>query len=171
MGATDVAIEVFGGARHWLQSRVAESIVFHELSTGAADDLVKVTEIARSIVTQYGMDEKLRNVANQRQRSARSSTRLRPGLTEGRQEPYGQEPCRTRMSRIFSEREDPAGLPIGKGRQECGSRCERAWRRSAHRPDAGRRLQRRAGRGDTHDLGRLSTLTQWSPRNRMVAPP
>jgi cell division protease FtsH len=44
--------------------------VFDELSTGAADDLAKVTDIARSIVTQYGMDEKLGNVVFERQRSA-----------------------------------------------------------------------------------------------------
>lgn len=53
-----------------LGGRAAESIVFGSLSTGAADDLVKVTDIARSIVTQYGMDEKLGNVAYERPRTA-----------------------------------------------------------------------------------------------------
>lgn len=38
-----------------LAGRVAEALVFHEISTGAADDLVKVTNIAEAIVTQYGM--------------------------------------------------------------------------------------------------------------------
>ncbi|WP_413291590.1 ATP-dependent zinc metalloprotease FtsH [Bdellovibrio sp. HCB337] len=38
-----------------LGGRVAESLVFHEISTGAADDLVKVTNIAEAIVTKYGM--------------------------------------------------------------------------------------------------------------------
>jgi cell division protease FtsH len=42
-----------------LGGRAAEKIVFSETSTGAADDLVKVTNIARSMVTRYGMDEKL----------------------------------------------------------------------------------------------------------------
>jgi cell division protease FtsH len=45
-----------------LGGRAAESIVFNELSTGAADDLVKVTDIARSMVTQFGMVEKLGQV-------------------------------------------------------------------------------------------------------------
>jgi cell division protease FtsH len=40
-----------------LGGRAAEQLVFGELSTGAADDLTKATEIARSIVTRYGMDE------------------------------------------------------------------------------------------------------------------
>ncbi|MBW4048024.1 MAG: ATP-dependent zinc metalloprotease FtsH [Proteobacteria bacterium] len=39
--------------------RAAEHIVFEHWSTGAADDLVKVTDIARSMVTRYAMVEKL----------------------------------------------------------------------------------------------------------------
>lgn len=46
-----------------LGGRAAEWIVFHHLSTGAADDLIRVTDIARAIVTRYGMTEKLGNVA------------------------------------------------------------------------------------------------------------
>ncbi|HZU89803.1 MAG TPA: AAA family ATPase, partial [Stellaceae bacterium] len=42
-----------------LGGRAAEHIVFGELSTGAADDLQKVTDIARSIVTRYGMTAEL----------------------------------------------------------------------------------------------------------------
>ena len=42
-----------------LGGRAAEKLVFDHLSTGAADDLAKVTDIARSMVTRYGMDEGL----------------------------------------------------------------------------------------------------------------
>jgi cell division protease FtsH len=45
-----------------LGGRAAEHLVFGELSTGAADDLVKVTDIARSIVTRYGMTDELGQV-------------------------------------------------------------------------------------------------------------
>ena len=45
-----------------LGGRAAEHIVFGELSTGASDDLVKVSDIARSIVTRYGMTEELGQV-------------------------------------------------------------------------------------------------------------
>ncbi len=38
-----------------LGGRTAEEIAFGQLSTGAADDLAKVTDIARSMVTRYGM--------------------------------------------------------------------------------------------------------------------
>ncbi|MEJ2233532.1 MAG: ATP-dependent zinc metalloprotease FtsH, partial [Syntrophobacterales bacterium] len=39
--------------------RVAEEIVFQDISTGAQNDLQKATDIARSMVTEYGMSEKL----------------------------------------------------------------------------------------------------------------
>src|SRR5215212_1601061 len=46
-----------------LGGRAAELIVFEHLSTGATDDLRRVTDIARSMVTRYGMSEKLGSVA------------------------------------------------------------------------------------------------------------
>jgi cell division protease FtsH len=42
-----------------LGGRAAEVLVFDKLSTGAADDLEKATNIARNMVTRYGMDESL----------------------------------------------------------------------------------------------------------------
>ncbi len=42
-----------------LGGRVAEEIVFDEISTGAANDIERSTKIARDMVTKYGMSEKL----------------------------------------------------------------------------------------------------------------
>ena len=42
-----------------LGGRAAEKLVFNELSTGAADDIAKATDIARDMVMRYGMDEGL----------------------------------------------------------------------------------------------------------------
>ena len=42
-----------------LGGRASETIIFGELSTGASDDLAKVSDIARSLVTRYGMTEEL----------------------------------------------------------------------------------------------------------------
>jgi cell division protease FtsH len=39
--------------------RVAEELVFGEISTGAQNDLEKATQIARAMVTEYGMSEKV----------------------------------------------------------------------------------------------------------------
>ena len=51
-----------------LGGRAAELVFFHHLSTGAANDLVKATDTARSMVLRYGMDEKLGHVAYERER-------------------------------------------------------------------------------------------------------
>ncbi|KAB2671169.1 ATP-dependent zinc metalloprotease FtsH [Brucella intermedia] len=51
-----------------LGGRAAEKIVFGHLSTGAADDLAKVTDIARAIVTRYGMSERLGHIALEKDR-------------------------------------------------------------------------------------------------------
>jgi cell division protease FtsH len=42
-----------------LGGRVAEEIIFTDISTGAQNDLQRATDIARSMVTEYGMSEKL----------------------------------------------------------------------------------------------------------------
>ncbi|MDM8083507.1 ATP-dependent zinc metalloprotease FtsH [Cellulomonas cellasea] len=39
--------------------RVAEELVFHDPTTGASNDIEKATAVARKMVTQYGMSEKL----------------------------------------------------------------------------------------------------------------
>ncbi|TIQ21144.1 MAG: ATP-dependent zinc metalloprotease FtsH [Mesorhizobium sp.] len=66
-----------------LGGRAAEQIVFGHLSTGAADDLAKVTDIARAMVTRYGMSEKLGHVALEKdQRSFLSPNPLAGGPRE-----------------------------------------------------------------------------------------
>ena len=42
-----------------LGGRVAEELVFGDISTGAQDDLQRANDLARHMVTQYGMSEKL----------------------------------------------------------------------------------------------------------------
>jgi cell division protease FtsH len=51
-----------------LGGRAAEEIVFGEVSTGAADDLQKVTSIARAMVRRCGMDQLLGNVVYEEER-------------------------------------------------------------------------------------------------------
>lgn len=45
-----------------LAGRVSEEITFNEISTGAHNDIKKSTELARDMVTQYGMSEKVGNL-------------------------------------------------------------------------------------------------------------
>ena len=42
-----------------LGGRVAEELVFHEVTTGAQNDFEQATELARKMVTEFGMSEKL----------------------------------------------------------------------------------------------------------------
>ncbi len=63
-----------------LGGRAAEKLVFGHLSTGAADDLAKVTDIARDMVTRYGMDEAIGYVSWEPQRHAMMDL---PGFESG----------------------------------------------------------------------------------------
>jgi cell division protease FtsH len=51
-----------------LGGRIAEELIFGEASTGAQNDLVKVTDIAKSMVKAYGMSEKLGTITLERER-------------------------------------------------------------------------------------------------------
>jgi cell division protease FtsH len=53
-----------------LGGRVAEEIVFGDISTGAQNDLQRATEIARTMITQFGMSEKLGFVSLEGPRTA-----------------------------------------------------------------------------------------------------
>ena len=65
-----------------LGGRAAEKIVFGRISTGAADDLAKVTEIARSMVAKFGMVPGLGQVAYEEPR---------PGFLGDAPNPFGPQ--------------------------------------------------------------------------------
>ncbi len=52
-----------------MAGRAAEQLVFNEISTGAADDLTKVTDIARELVTKFGMGDEVGQTVYERERS------------------------------------------------------------------------------------------------------
>jgi cell division protease FtsH len=53
-----------------LGGRVAEELVFNEISTGAQNDLQRASDIARAMVTEYGMSDRLGLVSYERPRQA-----------------------------------------------------------------------------------------------------
>jgi cell division protease FtsH len=71
--------------------RTAEELVFQEISTGAQDDLARATDIARSMVLQYGMSETL---GPQTYEQGHPSLFLDPLLPRPRLE-VSEETCRT----------------------------------------------------------------------------
>jgi len=52
----------------FLGGRVAEETIFNEISTGAQNDLERATDIARSMVKEYGMSERLGPMTFERER-------------------------------------------------------------------------------------------------------
>ncbi len=51
-----------------LGGRAAEELIYKEVSTGAQDDLMKATDIAKSMVKAYGMSDKLGQISFERER-------------------------------------------------------------------------------------------------------
>jgi cell division protease FtsH len=73
-----------------LAGRAAEQVVFGEVSTGAADDLAKVTDIARQIVTRFGMSEPLGQAVLER----KSQTYLGDQTIGIREKDYSEQTAR-----------------------------------------------------------------------------
>jgi cell division protease FtsH len=55
--------ELLGKINVLLGGRAAEELIFEKISTGAANDLTKATDIARRMITDYGMSLRFKNVA------------------------------------------------------------------------------------------------------------
>jgi cell division protease FtsH len=51
--------EMLNQLAYMLGGRAAEELIFHDPTTGAANDIEKATSVARSMVTQFGMTERL----------------------------------------------------------------------------------------------------------------
>ena len=69
----------------FLGGRAAEELVFGDVSTGAHNDLARATDIARSMVTEYGMSEKVGKVYFSSQKKAlflETGIETRPGYSE-----------------------------------------------------------------------------------------
>ncbi len=86
-----------------LGGHASESIVFGDISTGASDDLQRATEIARSMVTQYGMGKTLGPVTIERDRTPLFFER--GGLSAGKN--FSEDTARQideEMKQMLSER-------------------------------------------------------------------
>jgi cell division protease FtsH len=89
-----------------LGGRAAEELIYEEVSTGAHDDLSKATDIARSMVTIYGMSPKLGQVTFDKDRRSL----LLPAAPEPRARgEYSEETARdidTEVRRIIDEQRE-----------------------------------------------------------------
>jgi cell division protease FtsH len=73
-----------------MAGRAAEDLIFGEISTGAADDLARTTDIARQIVTRFGMASELGQAVFERQ----SSAYLGDNMMGLKQKDYSEETAR-----------------------------------------------------------------------------
>ena len=93
--------ELLGKIYVLLGGRVAEEMIFGDVSTGAQNDLQKATEIARTMVTQFGMSERVGLVSLEGPRTPL----FLPVPTQGPKE-YSEETARTidqEVKKILSE--------------------------------------------------------------------
>jgi len=54
--------ELLGEVDVLLGGRAAEQLVFGEISTGASNDISRATDVVKSMITDYGMSEKFKNM-------------------------------------------------------------------------------------------------------------
>jgi cell division protease FtsH len=90
-----------------LGGRTAEAIVFSEVSTGAQNDLLRATDIARAMVTEFGMSEAIGPVNHEGQR--RNSFIELPFMPE--RGAYAEETARiidAEVKRLITSAEDRA---------------------------------------------------------------
>jgi hypothetical protein len=129
--------------------RAAEQVVFGEISTGAADDLDKISDIARHMVTRYGMDAATHQVVYDPQR----------------QSFLGITACRWRGRAATARRRRARSTSPSAG----WSRRVRAGGRDRHRPPCRSRCRGRDAAGARDDHRRGLPVAQAAEARRLSA--
>ncbi len=108
-----------------LGGRVAEEVVFKEISTGAQNDLMRVTDIARSMVMEYGMSESLGPISYESR--SRNMLGMRQFM-DGEQARHSQETLQEidrEVRRIVDEARDRVRELVTRERQSLDEIAER----------------------------------------------
>ncbi|MFL5258118.1 MAG: ATP-dependent zinc metalloprotease FtsH [Hyphomicrobiales bacterium] len=106
-----------------MAGRAAEELLFGEVSTGAADDLARATDIARQIVTRFGMNKELGQAVFERQ----GQSYLGDNVVALRQKDYSEDTAREidlAIARLIDEAYERAKELLNRRRQdlEAGTR-------------------------------------------------
>ena len=100
-----------------LGGRVAEELIFDEVSTGAHDDLSKATDIARSMVKTFGMSPRLGQVSLEKdRRSIMLQSPIEPPVSV----PYSEQTARAiddEVRRIIDEQRERVAEILSRRRQ------------------------------------------------------
>jgi len=108
--------ELLGKIDVLLGGRASEQVFFGEISTGASNDIARATDIARKMISDYGMSKKFENVVLASQRSPM----FLPGEPAAGQREYSestQQYIDEEITRIIKERYDRAVKFIEQKRQ------------------------------------------------------
>ncbi len=103
-----------------LGGRVAEELIYADVSTGAQDDLQRATDMARHMITQYGMSERLGQVAfDTGRRGAYLTVPDMPQMAV-----YSNETARVideEVARLIREAHDRVARTLGEQREKLES--------------------------------------------------
>jgi cell division protease FtsH len=98
--------------------RAAEELVFGKLSTGAANDLTKATDIARKMITDYGMSGRFRNIAlTQRGAGMMGNSQPPEPMMHREYSEATQQYIDEEIARIVEQRYSSAKSKLEQGRQ------------------------------------------------------
>ncbi len=116
--------ELEGKIRVLLGGRVAEQLVFGDRSTGAEDDLLKATAVARAMIRSYGMSDRLGTVSFE---GAKARTILGAPSELGARD-YGDETASAidaEVREVLARQEELATVVLGTKRQLLVAAAER----------------------------------------------
>jgi cell division protease FtsH len=108
-----------------LGGRVAEEIVFGEISTGAQNDLSRVTEIARSMVVEYGMSEALGPITYENRNRTMLGMRQPVDFEQAQHSDATREEIDREVRRIVDESHDRVDALLTRQRQALDAVAER----------------------------------------------
>ena len=92
--------ELIGRIDILMGGRAAEEIVFGKISTGASNDIMKATDIARNMITEYGMSDKFKNMTL----TKRNGSYLEGGAAQKEYSEKTQQYIDEEISRLMEER-------------------------------------------------------------------
>lgn len=99
-----------------LGGRIAEELTFGEASTGAQNDLVKATDIAKSMVKAYGMSEKVGMITLERERQPQF-LQIQPSQEKGDYSETTAREIDSEVRRIIDEQYERVKRLLGEKRR------------------------------------------------------
>lgn len=132
----------------WLGGRAAEELTFQEISTGAHDDLRRASEMARAMVAEYGMSDKVGPVAA----GGRHPAAFLPGPSQ-QTEPLAEETAREidlEVKRLMTDAYAAALMTLGERRPALAEISRRLLDREVVSGDEVRQIVSPASPADVH---------------------